>query len=145
MKFFNLLKKELSELITAQTIISLVVIASMLMLMGNMMKTTISEAVKSEYTISISDRDNTEFTKQLAEVLKKSGAEINMFDTSGDDYSAILKETDQDSIIIIPEGFTDDLENGKQPQLISVSAMESAAMMSNVKTDNSGAIALIQS
>lgn len=145
MKFFNLLKKELSELITAQTIISLVVIASMLMLMGNMMKTTISEAVKSEYTISISDRDNTEFTKQLAEVLKKSGAELNMFDTSGDDYSAILKETDQDSIIIIPEGFTDDLENGKQPQLISISAMESAAMMSNVKTDNSGAIALIQS
>ena len=38
MKFFNLLKKELGELLTVQTILSLVLISGMLMLMGNLMK-----------------------------------------------------------------------------------------------------------
>ena len=74
MKFFNLLKKELGELLTAQTILSLVIISGMLMLMGNLMKTTIKEAVKNEYTITIDDRDDTDFTHQLAKALEESGA-----------------------------------------------------------------------
>ncbi|MCR4888114.1 MAG: ABC transporter permease [Ruminococcus sp.] len=143
MKFFNLLKKELGELITAQTIVSLVLIVSMLMFMGNMMKSTIKEAIKNEYTISISDRDDTDFTHDLIKVLEKSGATLKTFDTSGDDYAAILKETEQESLIIIPEGFTAALEKGEKPDIISVSLMESAAMMSNMTNDNSGALQLI--
>ena len=143
MKFFNLLKKELGELITAQAIIAVVAMVLLLMFMGNLMQTTIQEAVENEYTISISDRDNTDFTNELKKVLEESGANLKEFDTDGDDYPAILKKIDQESLIIIPEGFTEALEKGGRPELISVSAMGSAAVMSNVTNDNSGAVGLI--
>lgn len=143
MKFFNLLKKELGELITPQTIISLVAISAMLMLMGNLMKSTIKEAVKNEYSITLSDRDNTDFTKLLAKTLEESGATLKMVDTSGDDYSDILKSADVEALVIIPEGFTEKLENDERPEIISVAAMKSAAAMSNVMNSNSGAIELI--
>ncbi len=143
MKFFNLLKKELGELITPQTIISLVAISAMLMLMGNLMKSTIKEAVKNEYSITISDRDDTDFTHQLAKALEAGGATLKTVETSGDDYSAILKSADAESLVIIPEGFTEKLENGERPEIISVAGMKSAAAMSNVMNSNSGAIGLI--
>ena len=143
MKFFNLLKKELGELITPQTILTLVAISMMLMMMGKLMTNTIKEAVKNEYKITMSDRDNTDFTKKLAEALEKSGATLKMVDTSGDDYSAILKDVDAEALVIIPEGFTEKLEKGERPEIISVSAMKSAAAMSNVMNSNSGAIELI--
>lgn len=143
MKFFNLLKKELGELLTAQAIITVVAMMLLLMFMGNLMKNTVKEAIEKEYTISISDRDDTEFTKELKKVLKESGAELKEFDTEGDDYSAILRDIDQESLVIIPGGFTETLENGGRPELISVSAMSSAAAMSNITNDNSGAVALI--
>ena len=143
MKFFNLLKKELGELITPQTIISLVAISAMLMLMGNLMKSTIKEAVKNEYSITLSDRDDTEFTHQLVKALEAGGATIKAVDTSGDDYSAILKDADAESLVIIPEGFTEKLEKGERPEIISVAGMKSAAAMSNVMNSNSGAIGLI--
>ncbi|MDO4862556.1 MAG: ABC transporter permease [Ruminococcus sp.] len=143
MKFFNLLKKELGELITPQTIISLVAISAMLMLMGNLMKSTIKEAVKNEYSITLSDRDDTDFTKLLAKTLEESGATLKMVDTSGDDYSDILRSADVEALVIIPEGFTEKLENDERPEIISVAAMKSAAAMSNVMNSNSGAIELI--
>ena len=143
MKFFNLLKKELSELLTVQTILSLVIVSGMLMMLGNLMKSTIKEAVENDYTITLSDRDDTEFTHLLADTLEKSGATLKMVDTSGDDYSAVLRDADADSLVIIPEGFTEKLENGERPEMISVSGMKSAAAMSNITNSNSGAIGLI--
>lgn len=143
MKFFNLLKKELSELITVQTIVSLVAISLLLVFMGNLMKDTIKEAVENEYTITLSDRDDTEFTKQLANVLEESGATLKTVSTSGDDYSAILKDADTESLVIIPEGFTEKLEKGERPELISIAGMKSAAAMSNVTNGNAGAVQLI--
>lgn len=144
MKFFNLLKKELGELLTAQTIISLVAITAMLMIMGNLMKTTIKEAVKNEYTVTISDRDDTEFTDLLKEMIRQSGAELKEIDTAGNDYDAILRDGDVDSFVIIPEGFTEIFESGERPEIISVSGMKSASVMSNVTNNNSGAISLIE-
>lgn len=143
MKFFNLLKKELGELLTAQAIITVVAMMLLLMLMGNLMQNTVQEAIENEYTVSISDRDNTEFTNELMKVLEESGAIIKEFDTEGDDYPAILNDIDQESLVIIPEGFTETLESGGRPELISVSAMGSAAVMSNITNDNSGAVGLI--
>lgn len=145
MKFINLLKKELSELINKQMIVGLIVTMAILMLVGNVMKTTISDAVSENYAISLCDRDDTEFTQSLIETLRASGADVKLYSSEGDDYAAILKENDINSLIIIPEGFTDTLLMESQPpELISISAMDSAAAMANISNDNSGAVALIQ-
>lgn len=143
MKFFNLLKKELTELINAQTIITLVVLLLMLMTMGKVMNTTMEETLKQEYTVNISDRDDTDFTHSLIEALKKSGAEVNEYTTSTSEYSAILDTSGKKSMIIIPESFTEKFNNGEKPELISISELESASVMSNTTNSNSNAINLI--
>lgn len=143
MKFFNLLKKELAELINAQTIITIVIYLVMLMVMGNVMNTTMEETMKQEYTINISDRDNTDLTRSLMEALRKSGAEINEYTTSGDDYSAILDTAGKQSLLIIPEGFSEKIINGEIPDIINISGLHSASVMENTANSNSGAVNLI--
>ncbi|MCM1131849.1 MAG: ABC transporter permease [Ruminococcus flavefaciens] len=143
MKFFNLLKKELSEIINAQMILTLVIYLVMLLTLGKVMNATVEDTIKQEYTVNISDRDNTDFTHALIESLRKSGAEISEFTTDGDDYASVLDSTGKKSIVIIPEGFTEKIENGESPELISVAGMESASLMSNTGNNNSGAIGLI--
>lgn len=144
MKFVNLLRKELSELINAQMLASLAVILVLLMLVGNIMETTIEDAVKQTYSINLCDRDDTDFTQSLRDMLKKNNTEINLIDCDGEDYSAILKENKIKNLIIIPEGFTDDIVNNKtKSELISISTMNSASSMESVSSDNSKGISII--
>ena len=144
MKFFNLLKKELAELLNVQTIISLVVAMSLLMLMGNVMTNTIEEAVKQEYTVTLCDRDKTDFTADMLETLRGYGAKINEVTDASEDYAKLLDNSGKESLVIIPEGFSEAVEKGEAPQLISIARMKSAAMMSNMSNTNSGAESLIK-
>lgn len=143
MKFFNLLKKELAELINAQFVIMLVVYLVMLMTLGQVMNTTVTETLKQEYTVNISDRDGTDLTHSLIETLRKSGAEVNEYNTSGDGYAGILEASGKSAMIIIPDGFTEQFKNDETPELISISSMNSASMMSNITNSNISAINLI--
>lgn len=146
MKFINLLQKELKELINGQMILSLAVILAMLFIMGNITKSAINDVTEEAQNpkINISDRDDTDFTQNLIEVLKNSGAEIKVFETDGDNYADILSENNIKNIVIIPKGFTDSIENGEKPEIITASRMTSAATLSNISTGTSGAISLIQ-
>ncbi|MBR2315955.1 MAG: ABC transporter permease [Clostridia bacterium] len=144
MEFFNLLKKELAELLNVQTIISLVVAMSLLMLMGNVMTNTIEEAVKQEYTVTLCDRDKTDFTADMLETLRGYGAKINEVTDASEDYAKLLDNSGKESLVIIPEGFSEAVEKGEAPQLISIARMKSAAMMSNMSNTNSGAESLIK-
>lgn len=146
MKFINLLQKELKELINGQMILSLAVILAMLFIMGNITKSAINDVTEEAQNpkINISDRDDTDFTQNLIEVLKNSGAEIKVFETDGDNYADILSENDIKNIVIIPKGFTDSIEKGEKPEIITASRMTSAATLSNISTGTSGAISLIQ-
>lgn len=146
MKFINLLQKELKELINGQMILSLAVILAMLFIMGNITKSAINDVTEEAQNpkINISDRDDTDFTQNLIEVLKNSGAKIKVFETDGDNYADILSENNIKNIVIIPKGFTDSIENGEKPEIITASRMTSAATLSNISTGTSGAISLIQ-
>lgn len=143
MKFFNLLKKELAELINMQTILSIVVSLLMFIILGNVMSDTMEEAIKQEYSINIVDHDNTNFTANLIDRLKECGAEVKLYDADGD-YADILASTGQESVIILPEGFSDTTKSEQIPEVISVEGMKSSAMMSNLN-DNSSALNLISS
>lgn len=154
MKFINLLKKELSELINLQMILGLVVTMAIFMVLGGVMKTSINEAVNesTNVTINISDRDKTDFTNGIIEALnainsdpdENTNVKIRIFETEGDDYADILSSNDISNLIIIPKGFTDSINKTEQPELISISRMTSAATMSNISTGNSSAITLIE-
>ena len=146
MKFVNLLKKELSELVNLQMILSLIVAFGIFMLLGNIMDTTIDEAKEetTNVTIRLSDRDDTEYTKKLIGGIEASGNTVKLYETSGDDYAAILSDNDIKDMIIIPEGFTEDIKSGKKPKVLSVSRMTSAATMSNLNVGNTSGLDLIE-
>ena len=154
MKFINLLKKELSELINIQMILSLVLTMGIFMILGNVMKSSIDEAIDStkNVTINISDRDQTDFTKAIEQALldinddpdENTSVKLKYFDTTGDDYAKILEDNDINNIVIIPEGFTKKVEADERPNIISVNRMESAATLSNISDGNSSAISLIR-
>ena len=64
MKFFNLLKKEVSELFTKQTIVSMVFTVALLIAMGQLVNSSMQKAIFST-DITIIDCDNTEFTGEI--------------------------------------------------------------------------------
>ncbi len=154
MKFINLLKKELSELVNFQMLIGLVATVAIFMVLGGVMKTTVDEAVdqSENVTINICDRDKTEFTENIMAAIEELNSDpdsdvktkIKVVECDGEDYSAILEENDISSLVIIPEGFTASYDKMEQPELISVSRMTSAATMSNMDIGKEAAIEVIE-
>lgn len=144
MKFFNLLKKELAELINTEMILTMVIMFVLLMVSGNVMNTTIEETLRQEYTVNVSDRDNTDFTRSLIQALRDNGAEVNEYTTSGDDYAGLIDTSGKKSMIIIPEGFTEQFNNGEKPEIINISELNNASIVTNNTADTgSTAIRLI--
>ncbi|MBQ9809326.1 MAG: ABC transporter permease [Ruminococcus sp.] len=153
MKFINLLKKELSELINLQMILSLVITMGIFMVLGGVMKSSINEAVEAtkNVTINICDRDKTDFTNDIMEALlavnddpdENTNVILKSFETTGSDYAKILEDNNITNLVIIPEGFTAAIEKNERPELISIERMTSAATMSNITAGNNSAISLI--
>lgn len=145
MKFTNLLKKELSELINKQMVLGLVVTLAILMFVGNIFETTINDAVSATYSVNLCDNDDTELTQELINMLEEGGVNLKMYSGESDDYSEILEDNDIQNLVIIPEGFTDALLGNEKAELKSVSRMQSAAAMANITNDNTGGISSIES
>ena len=128
MKFFNLLKKELKELVNKQMLIGMVVSLVILFSIGNIMGSVMEDAMSSS-DITICDRDNTEFTKEIISELEKNGDKIIQVEVTDGSYSEMMNKLGKDSLIVIPEGFTDDILVNKKPaKLETVSVMKGTSM-----------------
>lgn len=148
MKFFNLLKKELTELINKEMILGIVVICVLFAIVGQVMQSSFDEMAKNEYKINVMDCDDTDFTQSIFEDMKAMEVDITMIgkENSGKEFQQIMSENDIDSLVVIPEGFTRDLlENGDISSLTAVSVMKSASSLSSISSDTSNALSLFQS
>lgn len=148
MKFINLLKKELSELLTAQMLMGIVLIFLVFMFLGSFMQDAVNEeakAVTAGYSkMCISDCDSTDFTQDMLDSFREKGVKVSAYETEGDDYAKILSDNKLKSIIIIPKGFTAAVENGEKPNIITASRMASASSMSLMSTGTSAASSMIK-
>ena len=148
MKFINLLKKELSELLTAQMLMGIVLIFLVFMFLGSFMQDAVNEeakAVTAGYSkMCISDCDSTDFTQDMLDSFREKGVKVSAYETEGDDYAKILSDNKLKSIIIIPKGFTAAVENGEKPNIITASRMTSASSMSLMSTGTSAASSMIE-
>lgn len=143
MKFLNLLKKELKELLSMQTIIGMVVMLVVFYGLGTLMNGVMDDAMSSS-DITICDMDNTDFTKSILAGIEGSGAKINRVEVSTDDRSALMKELDVASLVIIPQGFTKTvLTEKKQGELEIVSVMKNASLAGTIDSEKSSAVAEI--
>lgn len=148
MKFFNLLKKELTELLNKQMVLGIVIMLVLFSIVGQVMQSSIDEISKNQYKINVMDCDDTDFTKSIFDDMKSMNADIKMIgkEFSGKEFQDIMKENDIESLVVIPEGFTNDLlENKNLSALTSVSVMKSSSSVAMVSSDNSSALSLLQS
>ena len=148
MKFYSLFRKELKEMLSLQTIITMIVTVVVLVMAGQAMSGAISDSAEKASDLTICDLDKTEFTENVLNSLKataKAGdGKITVVDIKSDDYAAELKRLDQDSVVIIPKGFTEQVKQHKKADVGYVQRMTSLATMSNTNTGSDTALAVIQ-
>ncbi|MCR5141523.1 MAG: ABC transporter permease [Ruminococcus sp.] len=149
MKFASLLKKELREMLNTQTIFMLLLMLFMMYGMGGMLNKSAEKASEESSRITICDLDDTKFTQSVLMFLEHPTSdmqnEVKTVTLKSDDYAAELDRLDVNSFVIIPEGFTDDINNGKQAKVTYVSRMTSMSMLSNVNVGSETALQLITS
>lgn len=139
MKFGNLLKKELSELITKQAIISMIFVLVLFVFMGQIMGHSMEEGFDTS-TLNICIKDDSDFTKNVIDRIKADETtELNIVDIQSDNYYDELERLDLKYVVIIPEGYGDTIVNEKKSgQLIFASKVSlgfSAAMSSISSSD----------
>ncbi len=148
MKFYSLFRKELKEMLSAQTIVTMIVSVVVLIMAGQAMSGAISESAEESANLTICDKDGTDFTKSVIATLetmaKESDGKIKIVDINSDNYADELKRLDEDSVVIIPEGFTSKVQNHEKAKLEFVQRMTSLATMSNLNTGSDAALSVIQ-
>ena len=146
MKFLNLLINELRELINAKMITGLVLTVVLLMAVGKVMSSATDSALSSDSgEISISDQDKTDYTSQLIQHIKDSGYKVNIFEQNNTDKAELLNQIDKDNLIIIPEGFTEEVTvKGNIASIEIVSRMSSTSALSSLSDHSKDGVELIQ-
>lgn len=148
MKFFNLFKKELKEMLNFSTIVTMVFTVFVMIMAGDAMSGAIDEAEEESSSITICNFDDTEFTKAVLNFLENPAGgeknEVEYVTLESDDYVSELKRLDLKNVVIIPEGFAQKVENSEQAKIIYVSRMTSLSTVSNISTGSSSAMSLIE-
>lgn len=150
MKFFNLLKKELKEMLTIQTIATLVIIVALLSFAGKGLAGAIDDAEEESSNITVCDKDNTEFSKGIVNILEQNKSDssnvsnVNIVELKSDDYSKELERLDLESVVIIPEGFTDKIQKGETANFKYVSKMTSLTALSNAGYDSDSILSIME-
>lgn len=137
MKLGNLLKKELSELLTKQAIISMIFTMVLLMVMGQIlggaMKSADSSAEEAAKNIALCNYDDSEFTRNMLENMKDTN--VTLIELESDDYAAELERLDRKTLIIIPQGFGDSIINKKEAAEVKfVNTLGGGGFLSTVNT-----------
>lgn len=148
MKFFNLFRKELKEMLNMQTIMVMVISVMALVFAGRAMSDAVDESTSDMMDITVCDMDKTEFTDavldELTEQLKTAGGEVRIVEIQSEDYAAEMKRLDIKNCVVIPEGFTEKVEADEQATVEFVQKMTSLATMSNLTTGSDAALAMLE-
>lgn len=150
MKFFNLFKKELRELLTPSMIISMIGMLILLIFVGKSFGGIMEDVVEEADQITICDRDNTPLTQQLIKSLTVSEVDENtglpkaydeslvkLVDMPTDNFTEELERQDINGVIIIPKGFSEKIAAGEKVELLSVNRMTSGATLSAISLNDS--------
>ncbi len=144
-KFLILLKKELRELITVQTIVGVLISLFIFLFLGNVIGDVTKESVKNSSNIAIVDLDQSELSDTAIQVLKQAGYEVIILSGKTDQENLQqAKEHDLNSFVEIPANFSADIQAGIVSNCRIVSKMTSLSIMSSTGSQaTSGAVQLI--
>jgi ABC-2 type transport system permease protein len=132
-KFLVLLKKEIKELITLQTILPMLVMVVMFSFIGNAMSKETAKLAAPQ-PILILNQDTLSVGDKISEIIK--GANFKPEILTGINITETLnkaKENKVSSILIITDGFEDDITNFKPHPIIIYKIAENFSISSDVK------------
>ncbi len=145
MKFSILLRKELKEMLSVTTIATMFLMVFVLIFAGKAMSKAVDDVKKDATTITICDKDNTDFTKMMLDVMDKmEEMEVKRVEVNSDDYTKELKDSDYKNVVIIPKGFTEQVEKHEIAKVIFAQRMSSIATFSNISTGSKVALEMLQ-
>lgn len=150
MKFANLFKKELRELLTPQTIFTTIGIMILLIFIGKAFGGVMEDVVEEASQMVICDLDDSEISKGIiksltvSEVDEKTGLPkeyddslVKLVKLESDDYAKELKRLGENHVLVIPEGFGEKVSKGEKIELVNINKMTSGATLSNVSSNES--------
>lgn len=152
MKFVSLFKKELREMVTIQTLFILVAIYLGTTMLGKVLQQQVDKITKESSQIVICDMDDTPFTQSVIALMKNPGKdekgevitnEVKIIKLESEDYAAEAKRLDEKSFIVIPKGFTDQVNSAKTAEYIYVNRMTSLSTLGNTSVGSETAKSLI--
>lgn len=135
----NLLRKELSELMNKQMLLSLVVSFVIIVMLGTMMTTIMAGEISDSGTLHIIDHDQTAFTQQIFDALTEKGYEIE----TGDDFGEMVAAGWHEAALL-PAGLTDALERQESCTVESYSYLQSTSTLSYTMGGTSSAEAVTE-
>ena len=145
MKFSILLRKELKEMLSVTTIATMFLLVFVLIFAGKAMSKAVDEVKKDANSINICDQDNTPFTKNMLDVMSKmEDINVNKVDIQSDDFTKELKDSDYKNVVIIPKGFTEQVEKREVATVKFAQKMTSIATFSNISTGSQIALQTLQ-
>ena len=133
MKFFSILKKEIKELMTIQTIMGLLISLFAFYIIGGFMGDVMTDLNEDAATVTICDQDNREIKTTVISTIEAQNNKINLVTLESDDYQAELKRLDITELIVIPKGFSDTVfKQNKKAELEYISVMDTISMSGNI-------------
>ncbi len=112
MKFGNILKKELRELLTVQTILSMLVVFFVYAFMGKAMGGAINDAVTSGESMTVINLDGSDFTARMLDSLPDYGFTPQISELESENYFTEMERLGTESMIVIPAGFGESAQKG---------------------------------
>lgn len=135
MKFFNLFKKELKEMFNQNMIISLVVSFILLTMIGQFMQSSVSNMEENSTSITVCDLDSTDLTSKMLQDLEDIGYKVNqVYFTDYPDDIYISQSPDSKNVLVIPNGFTQSIENGQKTTIKNIGKVEGNSVMAQLES-----------
>lgn len=134
MKFFNLFKKELKEMLNTNMIVSLIVSFMLLTLLGQFMQSSMDNLEVNSTSITICDLDNTDLTSKIMENLNQLGYTVNTLDINSNLTDVeISQQADSKNVLVIPKEFTQSIKNGKMATIKNIGKVEGNSIMAQLE------------
>ena len=107
----HLLRKELGELITKQMLLGLAAMFLVIVMIGMVMTSAVSDTILTGGELSIIDLDETAFTEKLIAALEDDGYTVRVEKPGADttDFASIMEKNGWKEAAVITNGFTSQL------------------------------------
>ncbi|MGI5959572.1 MAG: ABC transporter permease [Massiliimalia sp.] len=131
-KFWILLKKELRELVTVQTLIGVLASVLIFVFLGNMMGGISEESAENASRIGIVDQDHTPLTQNLTAQLEAAGFEVVLLEgndgASEQELLDLAKQENLQGYLEFPKGMEQSIQRQETVQCRLVSRMTSLSI-----------------